>query len=180
MSPFSDSCKLLKILLLMGADIKIKNKRLNSNEEVGDILVKSSNLKGIDVPEEIIPNIIDEIPILSIAASFAKGETTITNAAELRVKESDRLNGISEGLKKLQIVHQTFEDGISIKGTSKKIYCDSPIESFGDHRIAMSFLISGIRSKNSVSVLNCKNIDTSFPNFRHVMNSLGMKIDAKN
>ena len=171
---------LLKILLLMGADIKIKNKRLNSNEEVGDILVKSSNLKGIDVPEEIIPNIIDEIPILSIAASFAKGETTITNAAELRVKESDRLNGISEGLKKLQIVHQTFEDGISIKGTSKKIYSDSPIESFGDHRIAMSFLISGIRSKNSVSVLNCKNIDTSFPNFKNVMNSLGMKIDAKN
>ena len=90
------------------------------------------------------------------------------------------MNGISEGLKKLQIVHQTFEDGISIKGTSREIYCDSPIESFGDHRIAMSFLISGIRSKNSVSVLNCKNIETSFPNFRHVMNSLGMKIDAKN
>ena len=147
---------------------------------MGDILVKSSNLNGIDVPEEIIPNIIDEIPILSIAASFAKGETTITNAAELRVKESDRLNGISEGLKKLQIVHQTFEDGISIKGTSGEIYCDSPIESFGDHRIAMSFLISGIRSKNSVSVLNCKNIETSFPNFKNVMNSLGMKIDAKN
>ncbi len=171
---------LLKILLLMGADIKIKNKRLISNEEVGDILVKSSNLNGIDVPEEIIPNIIDEIPILSIAASFAEGETRITNVAELRVKESDRLNGISEGLKKLQIAHHIFEDGISIKGTSKEIYCDSPIESFEDHRIAMSFLISGIRSKNSVSVLNCKNIETSFPNFRHVMNSLGMKIDAEN
>ena len=171
---------LLKILLLMGADIKIKNKRLISNEEVCDILVKSSNLNGINVPEEIIPNIIDEIPILSIAASFAKGKTTITNAAELRVKESDRLNGISEGLKKLQIAHQIFEDGISINGTSKEIYCGSPIESFDDHRIAMSFLISGIRSKNSVSVLNCKNIETSFPNFRHVMNSLGMKIDKKN
>ena len=171
---------LLKILLLMGADIKIKNERLLSNEEVADILVKSSDLKGIDVPEDIIPNIIDEIPILSIAASFAKGETRITNAAELRVKESDRLMGISEGLNKLKVLHKIFEDGIFIKGTSEEIYCDSPIDSYNDHRIAMSFLISGIRSKNSVSVLNCKNIETSFPNFRHIMNSLGMKIDEKN
>tara|TARA_B100000989_G_scaffold282779_1_gene248144 strand:- start:10 stop:735 length:726 start_codon:yes stop_codon:yes gene_type:complete len=171
---------LLKILLLMGADIKIKNERLLSNEEVADILVKSSDLKGIDVPEDIIPNIIDEIPILSIAASFAKGETRITNAAELRVKESDRLKGISEGLNKLKVLHKIFEDGIFIKGTSEEIYCDSPIDSYNDHRIAMSFLISGIRSKNSVSVLNCKNIETSFPNFRHIMNSLGMKIDEKN
>ena len=106
--------------------------------------------------------------------------TNITNAAELRVKESDRLMGISEGLNKLKVLHKIFEDGIFIKGTSEEIYCDSPIDSFNDHRIAMSFLISGIRSKNSVSVLNCKNIETSFPNFRHIMNSLGMKIDEKN
>ena len=171
---------LLKILLLMGADIKIKNERLSSNEEVADILVKSSDLKGIDVPEDIIPNIIDEIPILSIAASFARGETRITNAAELRVKESDRLKAISEGLNKLKILHKIFEDGIFIKGTSEEINCDSPINSFNDHRIAMSFLISGIRSKNSISVLNCKNIETSFPNFRNIMNSIGMKINEKN
>ena len=81
---------------------------------------------------------------------------------------------------KLKILHKIFEDGIFIKGTSEEINCDSHINSFDDHRIAMSFLISGIRSKNSISVLNCKNIETSFPNFRNIMNSIGMKINEKN
>jgi len=132
------------------------------------------------VPENIIPNIIDEIPILSIAAAFADGTTKITNASELRVKESDRLNAISEGLSKLNIVHEIFDDGIEITGTKEKIDSVDMINSFDDHRIAMSFLISGIRSKNGISVKNCKNIETSFPNFMNIMNSLGMKINEKN
>ena len=170
---------LLEILKLMGADIDIHNQKTKFNEEVGDIIVKSSNLVGIEVPENIIPNIIDEIPILSIAAAFADGTTKITNASELRVKESDRLNAISEGLSKLNIVHEIFDDGLEITGTKEKIDSGSIINSFNDHRIAMSFLIAGIRSKNGISVMNCKNIETSFPNFMNIMNSLGMKIDEK-
>ena len=171
---------LLKVLNLMGADIEIKNKKIISNEEVGDIIVKSSNLIGINVPEDIIPNIIDEIPILSIAASFANGITEIKNAAELRVKESDRLDAISLGLSKLNIQHDIYDDGISIIGTSKDVICEDAIDSFDDHRIAMSFLVSGIRSKNFVCVRNCKNIETSFPNFTKTMNLLGMRIHEQN
>ena len=171
---------LLKVLNLMGAKIEIKNKQVISNEDVGDIIVKSSNLTGINVPEDIIPNIIDEIPILSIAASFANGITKIKNAAELRVKESDRLDAISDGLRKLNIQHDMFDDGISIIGTSEDVMCEDVIDSFEDHRIAMSFLVSGIRSKNFVCVKNCKNIETSFPNFIKTMNLLGMRIYEQN
>ena len=89
----------------MGANLEIKNKKKASNEIVGDIYISSSELRGIDVPDNIIPNIIDEIPILSVAACFAEGQTVIKNAAELRVKESDRLHAISQGLIKLKIKH---------------------------------------------------------------------------
>ena len=171
---------LLKVLKLMGANIQITNQKMESNEEVGDIIVKSSKLSGIDVPENIIPNIIDEIPILSIAAAFAEGVTKISNASELRVKESDRLNALSNGLTKLNINHEIFQDGINITGTKEKIESKEIIDSFDDHRIAMSFLVAGIKSKKEILVKNCKNIETSFPNFRNIMNSLGMKIDEKN
>ena len=173
-------CGLLEILVLMGANIEIRNQKITCNEESGDIFVKSSCLNGIDVPEDIIPNIIDEIPILSIAAAFAKGTTSIKNASELRVKESDRLEAISDGLKKLNIRHETFEDGISITGTNDLIAVDEEINSFDDHRIAMSFLVAGIRSVNNIKVRDCKNIETSFPGFKDIMNSIGMKIDEKN
>ena len=173
-------CGLLEILVLMGANIEIRNQKITCNEESGDIFVKSSYLNGIDVPEDIIPNIIDEIPILSIAAAFAKGTTSIKNASELRVKESDRLEAISDGLKKLNIRHETFEDGISITGTNDLIDIDEEINSFDDHRIAMSFLVAGIRSVNNIKVRDCKNIETSFPGFKDIMNSIGMKIDEKN
>ena len=171
---------LIKVLSMMDANIEIKNQKLICNEESGDILVKSSNLKGIEVPEEIIPNIIDEIPILSIAASFAEGLTSIKNASELRVKESDRLNAISDGLVKLKIKHDMFNDGILIEGNDDLVDFDGYIDSFDDHRIAMSFLISGIRSKKGISVKNCQNIETSFPGFTATMTKLGMKINEKN
>jgi 3-phosphoshikimate 1-carboxyvinyltransferase len=171
---------LIKVLSMMDANIEIKNQKLICNEESGDILVKSSNLKGIEVPEEIIPNIIDEIPILSIAAAFAEGLTSIKNASELRVKESDRLNAISDGLDKLKIKHDMFDDGIFIEGNDDLVDFDGYIDSFDDHRIAMSFLIAGIRSKKGISVKNCQNIETSFPGFKATMTKLGMKINEKN
>ena len=170
---------LIEVLVLMGANLEIKNERKVSNEIVGDIYVRSSELIGIDIPDDIIPNIIDEIPILSIAACFANGKTQIKNAAELRVKESDRLHAISEGLSKLRIENKMFEDGLSIIGTSEQVKCDETIDSFADHRIAMSFLISGIRSENCVRVKNCENIETSFPDFKYIMNSIGMKINEE-
>ena len=134
----------------MGAKIEIKNERLLSNEEVGDIHVVSSELYGIDISGDINPNIIDEIPILSIAASFAKGETLITEAEELRVKESDRLQAISDGLQKINIQHELFHDGIKIIGSSEDISVMAEIDSHGDHRIAMSFLIASLRSKKGI------------------------------
>jgi len=168
---------LLEVLLKMNANIEIVNKRQTCNEDCGDIIIKSSKLEGIDVPNIIIPNIIDEIPILSIAACFAEGQTTIKNASELKVKESDRLHAISMGLKAMNINHNLLDDGLVINGTKDDLEIHEEIESFSDHRIAMSFLIAGLRSKNGVKVKDCINIDTSFPNFSTVMNNLGMSIN---
>ena len=167
---------LLEVLLKMNADIQIFNKRVICNEICGDLIVKSSNLVGIEVPDHIIPNIIDEIPILSIAACFAKGQTIIKNASELKVKESDRLNATSMGLRVMKINHELLADGLIIEGTKNDIEVQGEIDSFGDHRIAMSFLVAGTRSKDGVMVKNCNNINTSFPDFCNTMNSLNMRI----
>ena len=167
---------LLEVLLKMNADIQIFNKRVICNEICGDLIVKSSNLVGIEVPDHIIPNIIDEIPILSIAACFAKGQTIIKNASELKVKESDRLNATSMGLRLMKINHELLADGLIIEGTKNDIEIQGEIDSFGDHRIAMSFLVAGTRSKDGVMVKNCNNINTSFPDFCNTMNSLNMRI----
>ena len=170
-------CGLIKVLKSMGANIEILNQSMVCNEEVGDISVQSSKLQGIDVGGDIIPNIIDEIPILSIAASFAEGITTIKDAEELRVKESDRLAAISGGLSQIGIKHELFDDGIKIQGQSNDISVFSEIDSFGDHRIAMSFLVASLRSEKGMFVKNCKNIFTSFPSFLETMNHLGIHVN---
>ena len=170
---------LIDILLKMGGNIKIKNKNILSGELVGDIFVESSKLKGVDIRGGVIANIIDEIPILSIAAACAEGTTRISDAHELRVKESDRLEAISSGLTKLKVKHELFEDGISIDGGIPENNKVIEIDSYGDHRIAMSFLISSLKVKNGVSVDNCKNIYTSYPNFVETMNDLGLPINEQ-
>ena len=167
---------LLEVLIKMKAFIKIVNKRKTCNEICGDLIVESSNLEGIEVPDHIIPNIIDEIPILSIAACFAHGETVIKNASELKVKESDRLKATSDGLEAMNIKHNMLDDGLIIYGDNNNVIASTEIDSFGDHRIAMSFLVAGLRSKDGIVVKNCKNIETSFPDFSRTMNSLGMHI----
>jgi len=167
---------LLEVLLKMNAHIKIVNKRKTCNEMCGDLIIESSDLEGIEVPDHIIPNIIDEIPILSIAACFADGETVIKNASELKVKESDRLKATSDGLEAMNIRHNMLDDGLIIYGDNNNVIASTEIDSFGDHRIAMSFLVAGLRSKDGILVKNCKNIETSFPNFCGTMNSLGMDI----
>ena len=170
---------LVDILIKMGGNIKIKNKNILSGELVGDIFVESSKLKGVDIRGGVIANIIDEIPILSIAAACAEGTTRISDAHELRVKESDRLEAISSGLTKLKVKHELFEDGISIDGGIPENNKIIEIDSYGDHRIAMSFLISSLKVKNGVSVDNCKNIYTSYPNFVETMNGLGLPINEQ-
>ena len=170
---------LIDILIKMGGNIEIKNKNIVSGELVGDMFVESSVLKGVNISGGVIANIIDEIPILSIAAACAKGTTRISDAHELRVKESDRLEAISSGLTKLKVKHELFEDGISIDGGIPKSNYAIEIDSYGDHRIAMSFLISSLKVKHSVSVDNCKNIYTSYPNFVETMNSLGLPINEQ-
>ena len=170
---------LVDILIKMGGNIKIKNKNILSGELVGDIFVESSKLKGVDIRGGVIANIIDEIPILSIAAACAEGTTRISDAHELRVKESDRLEAISSGLTKLKVKHELFEDGISIDGGIPENNKVIEIDSYGDHRIAMSFLISSLKVKNGVSVDNCKNIYTSYPNFVETMNGLGLPINEQ-
>ena len=170
-------CGLIGVLKKMGAQIKILNEQIKCNEKVGDIEVISSSLKGTNIGGSIIPNIIDEIPILSIAASAANGKTVIKDAKELRVKESDRLEAIASGLGKLNVPHILFEDGIEISGMDILRPKDEEIDSFGDHRIAMSFLISSLISSNKIRVKNCENIYTSFPSFFEVMNDLGLNME---
>jgi len=168
---------LIDILKRMGSDINIKNRSICCGEEVADIEVSSSDLSGISIEEESIPKIIDEIPILSIAASFAEGQTSITGAGELRFKESDRLMAIEEGLNKIGVSYKSSDDSIAIMGNRDlNISKEVNIDSFGDHRIAMSFLIAGLRFDSEVHINDCKNIDTSFPSFFETFSSLGAEI----
>ena len=169
----------LQALQNMGADIEVRNQRLESGEPCADLLIKKSVLKGVELSGDIIPNIIDEIPIISVAAAFAEGETIIRDAEELRVKESDRLKAVSDGFTKLGIAHKNFEDGMSIMGSPNVLLIEQPIsiESHEDHRIAMSFLIAGLKCSKPITVKDCKNIFTSFPDFIELISSIGYKLE---
>jgi len=169
----------LQALKKMGANIEVKNQRLESGEPCADLLVKQSKLKGVKLSGKIIPNIIDEIPIISIAAAFADGETIIRDATELRVKESDRLKAVSEGFSALGIKHKNFKDGMRIQGATNQILIDQSIsiESYDDHRIAMSFLIAGLKCSKPITVRDCENIFTSFPNFVELISSIGYELE---
>ncbi len=169
----------LLALQKMGADIEIRNQRIESGEPCADLKIKKSILRGVELSGDIIPNIIDEIPIISIAAAFAEGETIIRDAAELRVKESDRLKAISDGFTRLGVTHKNFKDGMSIMGSSNPLLIDQSIsiESHEDHRIAMSFLIAGLKCSKPIIVKDCKNIFTSFPNFIELISSIGYKLE---
>jgi 3-phosphoshikimate 1-carboxyvinyltransferase len=169
----------LQALQNMGANIDVRNQRLESGEPCADLIIKKSILKGVELSGDIIPNIIDEIPIISIAAAFAEGETIIRDAEELRVKESDRLKAVSDGFTRLGIAHKNFEDGMSIMGSPNFLLLDqsTSIESHEDHRIAMSFLIAGLKCSKPIIVRNCKNIFTSFPDFIELISSIGYKLE---
>ena len=165
----------IDILKLMGGNIELLNQRLQAGELIADIKVSSSNLKGIQIPENLVPLAIDEFPVLFIAASCAEGETVLTGAKELRVKESDRIQVMADGLTSLGIENHVLEDGIRILG-GEFTKQDSSIKSHHDHRISMAFAIASVRSKFDIEVEGVDNVKTSFPNFVELANSIGMSI----
>ena len=154
----------------MGANIEVINYYKNGEEISGDILVKSSILTNINIDKNIIANIIDEIPILSLAGLFAEGKFEIHHAEELRYKETDRIKSLVENYKKLGLKTEEFTDGFSVEGTitNKKVL----FESFGDHRIAMTFAILSMLSENGGSINDFDCVNISNPNFNNQLNSI--------
>ncbi len=171
---------ILEILKRMGADIKITHQRLYGEEWVGDIQVKHAELKGIDIPLDLVPLSIDEFPVILIAASCAKGKTYLQGAKELRCKESDRIGAMAEGLQRLGIDVTVLEDGLLMEGG---VLQGGVIDSRQDHRIAMAFAVAGSVAISPVTIRDCANIVTSFPTFVTTAHQVRLQIqeihDAK-
>jgi 3-phosphoshikimate 1-carboxyvinyltransferase len=165
----------ITLLRLMGADIELINPRDVGGEPVADLRVRSARLKGIRIPEELVPLAIDEFPALFIAAACAEGQTMLTGAEELRVKESDRIQVMADGLKVLGIRSQVTHDGIIIQGGAMG---GGEVESCGDHRIAMAFAMAGLRASGDIRIRDCANVNTSFPGFVQMAASAGLNIEA--
>lgn len=161
---------IIDVMIKMGADIKILNQRIINEEEVGDIEVKYSKLKGIEIGGDIIPRIIDEIPIIALAAVFAEGTTTIYDAEELKVKESNRIEAVSKELNTMGANIQEKEDGMIIEGTCKLE--GAKVKSRGDHRIAMMLAVAGQKAKGSTEVSDFQCANVSNPEFIQIFNSL--------
>lgn len=166
---------IIDILRLMGANIEVLNPREVGGEPVADLRVTSSELHGIHIPEDLVPLAIDEFPVLFVAASCAKGETVLTGAEELRVKESDRIQVMADGLQILGIDAQPTKDGMIIQGGQLG---GGEVVSHGDHRIAMSFSIAGLRASAPVTIHDCANVNTSFPEFRDLAKQLGLQLTS--
>ena len=163
----------IDILKLMGADITIENAREVGGEPVADLRVRSAQLKGIQIPEEFVPLAIDEFPAIFVAAANAEGETVLTGAEELRVKESDRIQVMADGLQALGVDAQPTPDGMVIRGGA---YGGGAVESHGDHRIAMSFAMAALCANGPIEIHDCANVATSFPGFVALTQSLGLHI----
>ena len=165
----------INILQLMGAEISLYNQRTVGGEPVADLHISPAPLKGIDIPVDQVPLAIDEFPALFIAAACAEGRTTLTGAEELRVKESDRIQVMADGLQILGIDAIPTDDGMVIEG--KGHFGSGEIDSHGDHRIAMSFAIASLRSKGDITINDCANVATSFPNFVELANGAGLQLE---
>lgn len=174
MNPTRIGC--INILKLMGANISVTNERTICGEPVADLLIKSAELKGINIPVDSVPLAIDEFPVLFIAAACAKGQTILHGAKELRVKESDRIHSMALGLKALGIECTETEDGIIIEGGELK---GGEVECFHDHRIAMAFSIAGLVADSPVLIKDCDNVKTSFPNFTNLLQAIGGNIEVQ-
>ncbi|MFZ0871049.1 MAG: 3-phosphoshikimate 1-carboxyvinyltransferase [Rhodanobacter sp.] len=166
---------LLQALRLMGADIVVEHPRESGGEPVGDLVVHHAPLHGIELPEALVPDMIDEFPVLFIAAAVASGRTVIRGAAELRVKESDRIATMATGLRALGVSIEETPDGAIIHGG--RIGAGA-VESHLDHRIAMSFAVAGLVASGPVRVNDCRHVATSFPGFLELANRCGFALQA--
>ncbi|MCW8407632.1 3-phosphoshikimate 1-carboxyvinyltransferase [Legionella sp. PATHC035] len=165
---------IIHILLEMGANITLLNQRQLGEEWVADLRVKYAPLKGINIGAHMVPLAIDEFPAIFVAAACAQGQTTLHGASELRFKESDRIATMVDGLSKLGIHAEAFDDGVMIEGG---IMHGGSVESRGDHRIAMSFAIAGAVASEPVTIKNCANVATSFPLFIETARELQLQIE---
>lgn len=154
---------ILRVIKMMGGNLKLENSRIENGEEVADLLVSSSQLQGIEIGGSLIPTLIDEIPIIAVMAAYAKGQTVIKDAAELKVKESNRIDVIVQNLSAMGAHIEATEDGMIIDGGFPLI--GTHIESHLDHRIAMSFAIAGLNASGEMQISNPECVDVSYPNF---------------
>ncbi len=171
MNPTRDG--VINILRAMGANIEVLNPREVGGEPVADLRVRSAQLKGIHIPEDQVPLAIDEFPVLFVAAACAEGETVLTGAEELRVKESDRIQVMADGLEILGVDIEPTADGAIIQGGS---IGSGRVVSHGDHRIAMAFSMAALRSGGEILIDDCSNVNTSFPGFVSLARGVGLAI----
>ena len=162
---------IIEVLKKMGANLSIENEKIISGENVGDITICTSNLKGTVIEKDIIPKLIDEIPVIAVLATQADGQTIIKNAGDLRNKESDRIKVVVDGLKSIGADIEETPDGMIINGKTS-LLGNKEIESFHDHRIAMSFYVAGLICKNSLTIKGFEWVNISFPEFDYLMDSL--------
>jgi len=168
---------LLDILRSMGGRIEVENPRSSGSEPVGDLRVHASLLSGIDVPAAAVPLAIDEFPILFIAAACARGQTRVTGAEELRVKESDRIAAMAAGFEAMGVAHEATPDGMHIEGNPDgPVFRGGEIDSRGDHRIAMAFSVASLRAAQPIAVRDTANVATSFPGFVALARAVGLDL----
>jgi 3-phosphoshikimate 1-carboxyvinyltransferase len=163
----------INILREMGANIEVSNETEVGGEPVADLRVRSAKLRGIRIPEEQVPLAIDEFPVLFVAAACAEGKTVLTGAGELRVKESDRIQVMADGLQALGVDAEPTPDGMVIRESS---ISGGHVNSYGDHRIAMAFTIAALRASGQITIDDCANVNTSFPGFSDLVSSIGLDV----
>ncbi len=169
----------IRLLELMGADIELFDQREVGGEPVADIRVRGSQLQGIEIPQDQIALAIDEFPVLFIAAACAEGRTVLRGAEELRVKESDRIAAMAEGLNTQGVVTEVLDDGIIIDGFGAEgSFGGGKIETYHDHRIAMAFAVAALRATSEIQIRGADNVATSFPGFDALARGLGLQISA--
>jgi 3-phosphoshikimate 1-carboxyvinyltransferase len=168
---------LYETLREMGADLSVSNEREESGERVGDIAARHSRLRGVVVPPERAPSMIDEYPILAVAAAFAEGDTVMRGIGELRVKESDRIALTAQGLAACGVEAEEEADSLIVRGSGAVPRGGALVHTMGDHRIAMAHLVLGLASREQVSVDEADMIRTSFPSFADLLRSLGADIE---
>ncbi|HEX9206633.1 MAG TPA: 3-phosphoshikimate 1-carboxyvinyltransferase [Steroidobacteraceae bacterium] len=168
---------ILEMLALLGADLRLINHRTWGREPVADIEVRPSRLRGARIPERLVPLAIDEFPAFFVAAACAEGETLVTGAEELRVKESDRIAAMARGFEVLGIRHEVLPDGMRIEGG--RPFGGGTIDSRGDHRIAMSFAVASLRANAPIEIQDVANVATSFPGFDVLANGVGLHVGVR-